>query len=295
MLKLSIIIAAFNNVSLLEECLISLKGQGEMPDTEILVVSNYFTGIKELMEGKFPYVKYLCCSPRTTVPELRTQGILHTTGDIAALTEDHCVFDSHWCSEIKKAHESSYSIIGGSVENKSNRLWDWAIYFYDYGRYMLPNAPGTVSALSGINVSYKRLLLNKIKPVFQNGFFETFIHLKLTDGGSPLYLMPSAIVYHNKSYKIKEAFVQSYHHGRSFAGMRTSDASFFKRSIFILGAIILPLLLPLRVALGILKKGRHIKELALSFPYLVLLMISWSYGEFCGYLLGAGDSAASWR
>ena len=295
MLKLSIIIAAFNNIYLLEKCLVSLQGQADMPDTEIFVASNYQAGIKELLERKFPKVRYLFCPAQTTVPELRTQGILHTTGDIVALTEDHCVLDSHWCSEIKKAHELSYSIIGGSVENYSNSLWDWAIYFYDYGRYMLPNAPGAVTALSGINVSYKRFLLNRIKDAFRNGFFETFIHLKLIREAYPLYFAPQAIVYHNKSYKIKEAFTESYHHGRSFAGMRTGDASFFKRFCFVFGASILPVFLPLRTALGILKKGRHLKELALSFPCLILLMVSWSYGEFCGYLRGAGDSPARWR
>ena len=137
--------------------------------------------------------------------------------------------------------------------------------------------------------------VNKIKDTFQKGFFETFIHLKLTREGEQLYLMPSAIVYHNKNYRMKEAFTQSYHHGRSFAGMRTSNASFFKRLGFMLGSIILPVLLPLRITLEIIKKGRHAKELLLSFPYLVLLMTSWSYGEFCGYLFGEGGSAARWR
>src|SRR3989338_1195634 len=293
--KLSVIIAAFNDISLLEQCLTSLKGQWEMPDTEVFVAANYRDGLQQMFERQFPDVKYLCCSAQTTVPELRTQGILHTTGEILALTEDHCIFDEHWCSEIKKAHESSCPVIGGSVENASKRLLDWAVYFHDYCKYMLPNQAGGVETLSGINVSYKRLFLNKIKDTFQKGFFETFIHLKLTREGEQLYLMPSAIVYHNKNYRMKEAFTQSYHHGRSFAGMRTSNASFFKRLGFMLGSIILPVLLPLRITLEIIKKGRHAKELLLSFPYLVLLMTSWSYGEFCGYLFGEGGSAARWR
>ncbi|MBW8041926.1 MAG: glycosyltransferase [Planctomycetes bacterium] len=293
--KLSVIIAAFNNISLLKQCLTSLKGQWERRDTEVFVATNYRDGVKQMLERQFPQVKHLCFSAETTVPELRTQGILHTTGEIVVLTEDHCIFDNHWCSEIKKAHESSYPIIGGCVENASERLLDWAVYFHDYGKYMLPNSAGVVKTLSGINVSYKRLFLNRIEDTFRKGFFETFIHSKLTKEGDPLYLAPSAIVYHNKSYKIKEAFTQCYHHGRSFGAMRISSASFFKRLSFVLGSTILPLLLPLRIALGILKKGRHIKELLLSFPCLVLLMTSWSYGEFCGYLCGEGGSAARWK
>lgn len=293
--KLSVIIAAFNDISLLELCLASLKGQWEMQDTDVFVAANYRDGVQQMFERQFPDVKYLCCSAETTVPELRTQGILHTTGEIVALAEDHCIFDGNWCAEIKKAHQSAYPVIGGSVENASERLLDWAVYFHDYGKYMLPNQAGAVETLSGINVSYKRPFLNKIKDTFQKGFYETFIHLKLTKEGNPLYLIPSAVVYHNKSYKIKEAFTQCYHHGRSFGGMRVSNASISKRLSFVLASTILPALLPLRIALGILKKRRHMKELLLSFPYLVLLMISWSYGECCGYLFGVGGSAARWR
>ena len=243
----------------------------------------------------FPHVGYFCFSAETTVPQLRTQGIHYATGEIVALTEDHCIFDDHWCSEIIKAHESSYPVIGGSVENAScKRLLDWAVYFYDYGRYMLPNQGGIVDALSGNNVSYKRYLLKKMEDSFNKGFFETFMHWKLKQEGQPLLLVPSAILYHKKSYKIREAVTQCYYHGRSFGGMRISNSTILKRILFILVSVPLPVLLPSRIAYRILKKGRHIRELILSFPCLVLLMAVWSYGEFCGYVFGEGDSSAKW-
>jgi len=292
--KLSIIIAAFNNISLLKQCLTSLKGQWEGIDTEVFVAANYQDGIKQMLEQKFPQVRYLCCSAQTTVPELRTQGILHTTGEIVALSEDHCIFGEHWCSEIKKAHKSSYFIIGGPIENISQGLLNWAVYFHDYSKYMPPNPDGVVNTLSEFNISYKRTLLNKIKDAFQKGFFGAFIDLKLSKEGNLLYLMPSAIVYHNKSYTIKAAFTQCYHYGRSFAGMRIANASFTKRIGFALGSLILPVLLLLRTSIEILRKGRRIREFLLSLPYLILLKISWSYGEFCGYLFGEGNSTAKW-
>jgi len=292
--KLSIVIAAFNNVSLLEQCLTSLKGQWEEPDTEVFVAANYSEGVEQMIKNNFPSVLYRCFSKKTTVPELRTEGILQTTGEIVALAEDHGTFDNRWCAQIKKAHESSYSIIGGSIENVSKGLLGWAVYFHDYGKYMLPSRAGVVKTLSEFNISYKRALLNEIKDDFQNGFFGALLDLKLAKEGNSLYLMPTAIVYHNKSYTFKKAFIQCYHYGRSFAVMRVANTSLFLRLGLALGSILLPVILSLRILLNTLRKKRLVKELILSFPYLVLLMISWSYGELCGYLIGEGESTAKW-
>jgi len=295
-LKLSVVIAASNNISLLKQCLASLKRQWEAEDTEVIVVSNYNGLTKDMIEKHFPHVRHLRLPEDTTLPELMTQGISCSRGEIVALTEDHCIFDENWCSEIKKAHESPYSVIGGSVENAScKRSLDWAVYFYDYGKYMLPNQPGVVNSLSGMNVSYKKSILKQFENSYQKGFFETFIHEELRNQGHSLYLVPTAVVYHKKNYEIKDALTQCYHHGRSYGGMRIANAILLKRIAFIFGSLMLPILLSSRIVLGIIRKRRHIRELFLSLPYLLLLMASWSFGEFCGYLGGEGTSSRKWK
>jgi hypothetical protein len=141
----------------------------------------------------------------------------------------------------------------------------------------------------------KGLLLNRSKVATEKAFFEVFIHEELKSRGHSLYLMPTSIVYHNKNYETKEALIECYHHGRSFGGMRAVNSSLSKRIAFILGSLILPILLPLRIALRAIGKRRHIKELSLSLPYLLLLMTCWSFGEFCGYMWGEGNSTARWK
>ena len=285
--RLSIVIAAWNNSSSLRKCLASLARQADCEDNEVIVICNYYSGARAMVEREFPSVKLISVPEETTVPELRTRGISFASGDIIALLEDHCTFDENWCAEIKKAHELPYSIIGGSVENTSGeRPLDWAVYFYDYGKYMLPNQAGVVDSLSGINVSYKRSVLDKLEPSFQQGFFETFINAELKKQGDVLYLAPRAIVYHQKHYEMKAAFTQSYRYGRSFGGMRTLHTKFWQRVGLIFGSLTLPVLLPLRIALRTLRKGRYLKELVWCLPHLLLLMTSWSFGEFCGYVGG---------
>ena len=159
--KLSIVIAAWNNASSLTDCLSSLKEQVGVEETEVFVMSNYDGGSEE-MKRQFPFAQFVRLHDEATVPELRAQGILRSTGKIVALLEDHCTFDENWRVEIEKAHELSYAAVGGAVENgKRQKPLDWAVYFYDYGKYMLPDRARVVATLSGANVSYKREVLEE--------------------------------------------------------------------------------------------------------------------------------------
>ncbi|MBA3768744.1 MAG: glycosyltransferase [Acidobacteria bacterium] len=289
--RLSIVIAAWNNTSLLRQCLASLARQADREDTEVIVASNYDSAAREMAEREFPKVKLISLPEETTVPELRTRGISCASGEVVALLEDHCTFDENWRAEIIKAHELPYSIIGGSVENASvERPLDWAVYFYDYAKYMLPNQPGVVDSLSGINVSYKRSVLDRVEQSFRQGFMETFINEELKQQGELLYLAPAAVVYHQKHYEMKDAFVQTYRYGRSFSGMRTLNVTLLQRLGLILGSLMLPALLSSRIVLRTVKKGRYVKELFWCLPHLLLLVTSWSYGELCGYIGGEVDN-----
>lgn len=159
-MKLSIVIVSPNTAALLERCLMSLAGQMGSSDTEVIVVSNY-DGAAAMVAARFPHVRCLPMPPHTTVPELRAEGIRHSHGAIVALAEDHGYFGEGWCDAVTEAHEGPHAIIGGVVENDPAQApLDWAVYFYDYSKYMLPQMAGPVETLSGNNVSYKRTLLD---------------------------------------------------------------------------------------------------------------------------------------
>lgn len=273
-----------------------MERQAEIADTEIIVASNLGCERNEIIKELFAHVKCVCLPESATVPQLRAAGIALAQGEVIALIEDHCTLDGKWRAEVKRAHKSSRSIVGGAVENASRkRLLDWAVYFYDYGRFMLPARAGVVPALSGMNISYKRCVLESVEENYREGFFEAFVNEHLKEQGHSLYLQPSMIVYHQKKYRMGDAFSQCYHLARSFAGRRVLNAPRLKRASFIVGSLILPVLLTARIVLTIVGKRRHLKELFLSLPHLSALMASWSFGELCGYLLGEGASGGKWR
>jgi hypothetical protein len=294
-LKLSVVIAASNDLAALEKTLSSLRGQAETADTEVIAVCNFDGEAREEVAKQFPFVKCVTLASDTTVPELRTRGIYLSRGEIIALVEDYCTLDDLWCAEIKKAHESRHPIVGGSVENRCpDKALNWAIYFYDYGKYMATVQAGPTQALSGMNISYAREVLREVEESFREGFYEAFANEELKRRGHQLYLEPSAVVYLTKDYRFREVLGSYFHLARAFAGRRVADSALIKRVIFALGACVLPILLPGRVVLGTVRKLRHIPKLLRSIPQLFVLTTSWSAGEFCGYLFGEGESARRW-
>ena len=160
---------------------------------------------------------------------------------------------------------------------------------------MLPDTPHTVNALSGFNVSYKREILEEAAHVYRDGFYENFVHDELLRLGHEMFLTPSAAVYHNKNYNFGMAITDAFHHARAFAARRVLNAQAAARFVFVLKSFVLPILLPSRVVAVAYRKGTHIKELLRSLPYLILLLSVWSFGEFCGYLFGAGRSEGKWK
>lgn len=295
-MKLSIVIAAWNGVESLNSCLTSLQDDGRAPDTEVIAATNFDGGVRAMLKAGFPYVRHVGMPAGTTVPQLRTAGIRCAHGEIIALAEDHCTFGEHWCAEVQKAHELPYAVIGGPVEHAGGKsALDWAVYFYDYGTFMLPSRAGIVTSLSGANVSYKRAVLEEVEPSFREGFFEAFTHAEIEKRGYPLYFVPSAVVCHQKSYRLGTAIAQCYHLSRGYAAKRVSNAPVVRRGVLVAASLLLPVLLIQRIVIRTLRKRSHVREMVRSLPYLSVLLSSWSWGEFCGYLAGAGRSAGEWK
>jgi len=293
--KLSVIVAASNDFAALEKTLASLKRQAENPDTEVIAVCNFDGEAKEKVEKQFPFVKYVTLASDTTVPESRSRGIYLSRGEIIALVEDYCTLDDRWCGEIKKAHESGHPIVGGVVENRCpDKLLNWAVYFYDYGKYMLPEQGRVAATLSGMNVSYKREVLKEVENAFHDGFYETSIHEELRRQGHDLYLAPSAIAYLSKDYEFGKILRTYFHLARSFASQRSGGVRPAKRALLALGSCVLPILLLARIVLRTVRKQRYLVKLFLALPNLAILLTFWSAGELCGYLCGEGSSARKW-
>ncbi len=292
---LSVVVAASHSAAGLEACLASLREQVAGGATEVIAVCNYRGDPDHAMKLRFPFTQFVVVPPTTTVPQLRALGVRASSGEVVALLEDNVTVASTWCRAITTAHDGSQAIVGGPIERVgSHRAVDWAVYFYEYGKYMLPMPEGKLTSLPGNNVSYTRALLDAVQHEWQDGLFEAFLNERLQGQGCVLRLVPNAVAYHTMRYQAREVLVQCYHHGRHFAGRRVAGAALVTRLGFAAASMLLPLILPLRIAARALRKRRHVGALAIALPYLSVFMTSWACGECVGYLFGEGESVNQW-
>lgn len=291
--QLSIVVASVNGAGHLDACLAALSKQRGSVRAEIVVADCCGEDTRNLAARKYPAVRFFSFAERLTIPQLRAFGIVQSTGDVVAQTEDHCVPAEDWFVRIVEAHRTPYVAIGGTIENGSTeRLVDWAVFLCEYNRHIKPVPAGVTDDLPGPNLAYKREALAHLQDLLAAGRWENFLNGRLQQLGYELYLDPSIVVYHCKSFGVGEFLYQRFHYGRSFAGMRLEGAPSWRRAFFVAGSLALPPLLIGRIAARVFGRRRHRLIFLKVFPLLSLFVLSWTAGEFVGYLAGPGDSLA---
>jgi hypothetical protein len=297
---LSVVVVAFNGSALLRRCLKSLRSQTLKDGVEVLVIDRGEADQEEerRLRQWFREVQWIRASGTDTVAQMRALGIGRSRGQIVALLEDDCIASETWCARLVETHRGNDAAVGGAVgPGEYSKVLDWALYFCEYGRYMPPLPEGEVSALPGTNVSYKRTALTGLlgSGLSSHAFYETFVHLALRRAGQTLRADPALMVRNISSWTVSRALLARYHHGRTFAGLRVAGRSLWRRVPFLGLAVVLPILQVGRITKQVLIRKRYVREMRRALPWIALSSISWSMGEFVGYLLGPGRSPQQWR
>ena len=288
--NLSIVVASQNAQQTVIECLLELKNQCKLNEIEIIVVDNSSDETKEIIKEKFTEIKLIEAAKGKLIPELWGIGISHCSGKLVALTTTHFVPSKDWAQAIIKAHISNYSGIGGAIENAAHAdLVSWAIYFCRYSRYMLPFKQELVSDFAADNASYKLADLERVKDSMKDGFWEVFVHQAMLNEKMLLALTPDIVVYHQKSFTFSGFINQRFWHGKQFGSQRSQNISGFKRICLILLSPLIPFLYLYRISKRVLARKKNVAKYLLSLPILFLFLVSWSIGEFSGYILNRRD------
>lgn len=291
--QLSVVVASIYGIPELEVFLNAVSGQILHESVEIIVSLWCENGVLQELKAIFPHSTFIQFAKGTPLPDLWGAGIKRSTGKIIAITDSTCIPDQHWICSVLKAHESSHPVIGGAVEIDScDRLVDWAAYFCEYGQFMHPLTEGVVGELPGNNLSFKRAALERGKEFVRDGFWKTYWCQRLKEEGIQLVSAPSIVVRYRKTFTLLPFLVRRFHHGRCFAGMRVARASTLKRAFYVAGTPLLPLLFLVRLTKVVATKRRYLRQFALSFPIALLAIVSWSFGELLGYVVGTGTSCA---
>jgi hypothetical protein len=214
-------------------------------------------------------------------------GIRAASGQIIALLQDYGAPARDWVDQVLLAHELPYGVIGGSVEHAGQGAWNWAVFLLDFGRFQKPLPEGRSQYLTDINVSYKRSVLESVRPLWEYRYKEVTVNWELSRRGVELWQRPQIEVQQDRGQlRLSELLVERYCWGRLFGSIRVQENSGWVRLVFTLLSPLIPLVLITRISLKVLRGRRNVGSLVRCFPHFVVITTAWCVGEFVGYLTG---------
>ena len=217
--------------------------------------------------------------------ELRARGLAAARGSILAVIEDHGTVAPAWCRHMIEAHGGPWAAVGGAIENGVPRLLNWAVYFCDFLRYQNPVPEGESDFASDANVSYKREALEAIRPVWQASFQETIVHRALQARGGRMRLASGMVLLQQReALRLGAALKERFIWGRSYAAARAGLAGGRQRLFWLALSPALPAVLLARMSAMAAAKRRTLGAFLRALPLTAALTVSWSLGEFTGYL-----------
>jgi hypothetical protein len=201
-----------------------------------------------------------------------------------------------WARQLLNALANGADVVGGPIDNAATgTIVEWASFLCEYSACMPPLPPGESTWLPGNNVVYRRELLERFRPVVEEGKWENRLHDAMREAGIKLLCEPEIVVGHKLHITFAQYLSQRYLYARSYAGARVSGASRGKRLAYGAAAFCLPPLLFYRTVRSVIAKRRHLGHLAASLPLLSVFVMSWAIGEVAGYWFGPGDALSKVR
>lgn len=286
----SVVVASNRDKTLLHACLGSLLGQCQRLNAELLVARAGAAAEVSALGKTYPSVRFIAAPLDASIPRLRAIGMAQATGDVVALTEDHCIADENWVETLTQSAHHDADVVGGGMDNaRRSRAVDWAAYFAEYGFFSAdrPEVPTGTPLLTGANVAYSRDVIADVIGWAQDGEWENVAHNRLVARGSMLRFARTAAIYQNQSYGVAAFCADRYEHGRDYAQKRLAEEPGARRWFLLAASPLLPPLLTWRVARAA-ARGRWGTFLR-ALPATVLFLTAWSVGEAVGYMLGAAE------
>ena len=284
--SLSIVIAAWPNLTGMADCLESLTRQRDL-SMECIVVSS-ISPPDELCR-RFPWVCWSHAAAHCLIPQLWGQGMATSRGDIIAITTAHFTPAPNWVEAIRSAHARWHNCaVGGKIEGpREGSAVGWAIYFLRYSAYIGYHQEQAVPDVAGDNASYKRIALARLPHLLRDGFWELDFHRRLRMEGQAPVFVPTIQVTQHQCFGFWCFFRQRFQHGKQFGRSRAQQWGAVLRLAAGVASPLIPVLFLVKIVSRVLRSGRHIGRFLLAMPALGCFLLAWSAGEACGYLFGA--------
>lgn len=232
-------------------------------------------------------------APGLDIYALRAVGLTEATGEIVAMTEDHCVPAPDYVAAILASHErhSEHAVAGAVINGSTSRLIDRVNFLVVHARNLpLGHVRSDQTWIpTPSNISYKRAAIPSAVP--ERGWLETVHNVSLLQDNQ-VALDDRIIVRHVQSTGRVGTFRNHFHAGKSMGGLaRTAIGSRaaqlrwgLRSAIRIPGALVRPVWHLRR------RSPRDRWAVVTVLPLVVGLSAFDAIGFLCGVLAGAGRS-----
>lgn len=220
---LSVLICTYNRPDMLARCLDALLCRtAEKPD-EVVIVNGGDERTDRIVEGRRQKAENsiqikLLKTANKNLAASRNVGLPHCTGDIVAMTDDDAEVFPDWVARMKQLHAEhpeagavGGAIVGAQADSFISRLSDQVTFSaYPTARY--------VRTVPGVNVSYKRDIIERIGPQDETLFRgeDVDYNWRIKKLGYEIYYDPSVRVLHHHRPTLGKFLNQHYMYGRAY-------------------------------------------------------------------------------
>jgi hypothetical protein len=277
---ISVVIGSTAPTESLEACLAALEPQ--VDDTVEVLVEEAAASPAALRE-RFSWARFASRSA-TLVPELWRDGIDASSGDIVALTIAPMTPASDWIGQLRELHTEFDAVAGAIDPGRGLRPSDWAEYFCRYAREMRPFPERDTVDLPGDNAAYKRALLDPVRDLYRDGFWENVVQHRLAADGVRLHQSPKLVVFQGRSAGWKAFASQRLAHGRKYGHQRGEHFSKNRNLVGVVASPAVPFVMTGRVLAQVFRRRRYRLRAVAVTPIVFSLEAVWALAEARGHL-----------
>jgi len=224
---MSVLICTHDRRDLLNHALWALiEGTDEKPDQVVVVnggderanlVVHSFMGRHNI---KVKLVNTVNKNPAAS----RNVGLSYCSGDIVAMTDDDAEVFPDWVTEMKRVHAEhpEAGAVGGAIVGSHSHT-GLLSRLADLVTFVSPLEPGYVRTLPGVNVSYKRVVVDQVGSQDETLFCgeDVDFNWRVKRLDYQVYYDPLIKVIHHHRPKLRQFLVQHYMYGRAYYLVRS--------------------------------------------------------------------------
>ncbi|MCL4486522.1 MAG: glycosyltransferase [Chloroflexi bacterium] len=222
--SLSVLICTHNRPNLLRQCLAALIDESDEKPSQVVVVNGGDDRSDQVVQGfatrgNQTSIRVECVKTvNRNLAASRNVGLPHCTGDIVGMTDDDAQVFPDWVTQMKRIHAEHPEagavggpVIGADADSLVSRIAD-QVTFAAYA------AAGSVRTLAGVNVSYKKRVVEAVGPQDESLFRgeDVDYNWRVQRLGWTVYYDPRVRVRHHHRPTLRSFLNQHYMYGRAY-------------------------------------------------------------------------------